>query len=175
MLLGSSVERSKANEMLAAKGSVAPVSVTESNEIPHLKVEETANTTTTSAAELKPVSPPNKNDISHAVVDDGINTSKPEDVSTISKSIGGISTKAPAIKAESTSAALAAPKQREIISHWDNLEPLLEGLEESQKRAVRQERARRIDEQTRMFAARKLCLVLDLDHTLLNSAKVVYR
>ncbi|CAA6668332.1 unnamed protein product [Spirodela intermedia] len=32
-------------------------------------------------------------------------------------------------------------------------------------------RARRIEEQNRMIADRKLCLVLDLDHTLLNSAK----
>ncbi|KAH7276279.1 hypothetical protein KP509_39G000800 [Ceratopteris richardii] len=61
-------------------------------------------------------------------------------------------------------------KQRESMNHWD-LEPLLEGLDEKQKQAVRQERARRIEEQSRMFVAKKLCLVLDLDHTLLNSAK----
>jgi RNA polymerase II C-terminal domain phosphatase-like 3/4 len=30
-----------------------------------------------------------------------------------------------------------------------------------------------MEEQERMFSARKLCLVLDLDHTLLNSAKVL--
>ncbi|KAI5069624.1 hypothetical protein GOP47_0015925 [Adiantum capillus-veneris] len=66
---------------------------------------------------------------------------------------------------------LSAAKQRDNVNHWDHLEPLLEGLDEKQKQAVRQERARRIEEQSRMFVAKKLCLVLDLDHTLLNSAK----
>jgi len=33
--------------------------------------------------------------------------------------------------------------------------------------------ARKLEEQNKMFAARKLCLVLDLDHTLLNSAMVI--
>ncbi|RVW78037.1 RNA polymerase II C-terminal domain phosphatase-like 3 [Vitis vinifera] len=44
---------------------------------------------------------------------------------------------------------------------------------ESAAAAIQRERARRIDEQKKMFSARKLCLVLDLDHTLLNSAKFV--
>ncbi|KAL4184361.1 hypothetical protein AMTRI_Chr10g630 [Amborella trichopoda] len=35
------------------------------------------------------------------------------------------------------------------------------------------ERARRIEEQNKMFSAQKLSLVLDLDHTLLNSAKFI--
>ncbi|BBN00507.1 RNA polymerase II C-terminal domain phosphatase-like 3/4 [Marchantia polymorpha subsp. ruderalis] len=51
------------------------------------------------------------------------------------------------------------------------LEKLLEDLSESERRAVQQERERRMEEQDRMFSAGKLCLVLDLDHTLLNSAK----
>ncbi|KAF5746384.1 putative RNA polymerase II C-terminal domain phosphatase-like 3 [Tripterygium wilfordii] len=56
---------------------------------------------------------------------------------------------------------------------WGDLEHLFEGYDEQQKAAIQRERARRIDEQNKMFAARKLCLVLDLDHTLLNSAKFV--
>ncbi|XP_023514332.1 RNA polymerase II C-terminal domain phosphatase-like 3 [Cucurbita pepo subsp. pepo] len=56
---------------------------------------------------------------------------------------------------------------------WGDLEHLFEGYDDKQKAAIQRERARRIDEQKKMFAARKLCLVLDLDHTLLNSAKFV--
>lgn len=76
----------------------------------------------------------------------------------------------PSSKSDSNVGA-GAPKQPEGKNHWNRLELLLEGLDEKQKQAVRQERARRIEEQSRMFNARKLCLVLDLDHTLLNSAK----
>ena len=57
---------------------------------------------------------------------------------------------------------------------WGDLEHLFEGYDDKQKAAIQRERARRIDEQKKMFAARKLCLVLDLDHTLLNSAKVIF-
>ena len=49
---------------------------------------------------------------------------------------------------------------------------LLEELSEEQQIAIQQERARKIDEQNKMFSAKKLCLLLDLDHTLLNAAKV---
>ncbi|MED6219583.1 hypothetical protein PIB30_037117 [Stylosanthes scabra] len=56
---------------------------------------------------------------------------------------------------------------------WGDVEHLFEGYDEKQKAAIQRERARRIEEQNKMFAARKLCLVLDLDHTLLNSAKFV--
>lgn len=56
---------------------------------------------------------------------------------------------------------------------WGDVEHLFEGYDEQQKAAIQRERARRIEEQNKMFAARKLCLVLDLDHTLLNSAKVI--
>lgn len=56
---------------------------------------------------------------------------------------------------------------------WGDLEHLFEGYDDKQKAAIQRERARRIEEQKKMFAARKLCLVLDLDHTLLNSAKVI--
>lgn len=55
---------------------------------------------------------------------------------------------------------------------WGDVEHLFEGYDDQQKAAIQKERARRIEEQNKMFAARKLCLVLDLDHTLLNSAKV---
>ncbi|KAK6930752.1 FCP1 homology domain [Dillenia turbinata] len=54
---------------------------------------------------------------------------------------------------------------------WRDVEHLFEGYDDAQKAAIQRERARRMEEQKKMFAARKLCLVLDLDHTLLNSAK----
>ncbi|KAJ4973508.1 hypothetical protein NE237_006682 [Protea cynaroides] len=56
---------------------------------------------------------------------------------------------------------------------WGDVEHLFEGYDDQQKAAIQRERARRIEEQNKMFAVRKLCLVLDLDHTLLNSAKFV--
>uniref|UniRef100_A0A1D1ZKU4 protein-serine/threonine phosphatase n=2 Tax=Anthurium amnicola TaxID=1678845 RepID=A0A1D1ZKU4_9ARAE len=56
---------------------------------------------------------------------------------------------------------------------WGNVDHLLDGYDDQQKAAIQMERARRIEEQSRMFAAKKLCLVLDLDHTLLNSAKFI--
>ncbi|PIA40606.1 hypothetical protein AQUCO_02500368v1 [Aquilegia coerulea] len=54
---------------------------------------------------------------------------------------------------------------------WGDVEHLFEGYDDQQKAAIQRERTRRIEEQNKMFAAKKLCLVLDLDHTLLNSAK----
>ncbi len=54
-----------------------------------------------------------------------------------------------------------------------DMEQLLGTLDEAERFAVKQERERRMEEQDRMFSAGKLCLVLDLDHTLLNSAKVI--
>lgn len=56
---------------------------------------------------------------------------------------------------------------------WGDVEHLFEGFDDQQKAAIQRERARRIEEQKKMFAAHKLCLVLDLDHTLLNSAKAI--
>jgi RNA polymerase II C-terminal domain phosphatase-like 3/4 len=56
---------------------------------------------------------------------------------------------------------------------WADVEHLFEGYDEKQKAAIQRERTRRLEEQNKMFAAKKLCLVLDLDHTLLNSAKFV--
>lgn len=68
-------------------------------------------------------------------------------------------------------AAAAGPSRSAPM--WGDVEHLFEGYDDKQKAAIQRERARRIEEQKKMFAARKLCLVLDLDHTLLNSAKVV--
>ncbi|KAM7464781.1 hypothetical protein LguiA_032902 [Lonicera macranthoides] len=65
----------------------------------------------------------------------------------------------------------AAPPQSQ--NTWREVEHLFEGFDDQQKAAIQRERERRIEEQKKMFAARKLCLVLDLDHTLLNSAKFV--
>ncbi|OAY70585.1 RNA polymerase II C-terminal domain phosphatase-like 3, partial [Ananas comosus] len=57
------------------------------------------------------------------------------------------------------------------LTLWGDVDHLLDGYDDQQRAAIQRERARRIAEQNKMFAARKLCLVLDLDHTLLNSAK----
>lgn len=57
---------------------------------------------------------------------------------------------------------------------WGDVEHLFEGYDDQQKAAIQRERTRRLEEQKKMFEARKLCLVLDLDHTLLNSAKVIF-
>ncbi|XWS54065.1 hypothetical protein CRYUN_Cryun10bG0057000 [Craigia yunnanensis] len=56
---------------------------------------------------------------------------------------------------------------------WGDVEHLFERYDDQQKAAIQRERARRLEEQKKMFAANKLCLVLDLDHTLLNSAKFI--
>ncbi|KAI3929520.1 hypothetical protein MKX01_025688 [Papaver californicum] len=56
---------------------------------------------------------------------------------------------------------------------WGEMEHIFEGYDELQKATIFKERERRIVEQNKMFAAKKLCLVLDLDHTLLNSAKFI--
>ena len=55
---------------------------------------------------------------------------------------------------------------------WGDVEHLFKGYDDKQIMAIQRERERRLEEQNKMFEARKLCLVLDLDHTLLNSAKV---
>ncbi|EEF50102.1 RNA polymerase II ctd phosphatase, putative [Ricinus communis] len=67
-------------------------------------------------------------------------------------------------------AAAAGPRTQNA---WGDVEHLFEGYNDQQKAAIQRERARRIEEQKKLFSARKLCLVLDLDHTLLNSAKFV--
>lgn len=72
----------------------------------------------------------------------------------------------------SSSAEVAAPSPPQ--STWGDVEHLFDGFDDQQKADIQRERARRIEEQNKMFAAHKLCLVLDLDHTLLNSAKVLW-
>ncbi|XP_052205042.1 RNA polymerase II C-terminal domain phosphatase-like 3 isoform X2 [Diospyros lotus] len=69
----------------------------------------------------------------------------------------------------SSSEVAAGPSRSQ--NTWVDVEHLFDGFDDQQKAAIHRERARRIEEQKKMFAARKLCLVLDLDHTLLNSAK----
>lgn len=69
------------------------------------------------------------------------------------------------------SVEVTAPGPSPSQSSWGDLEHIFEGYDDQQKAAIHRERARRMEEQRKMFAARKLCLVLDLDHTLLNSAK----
>lgn len=64
------------------------------------------------------------------------------------------------------------PPTGPVQNTWGEVAHLFEGYDEQQKAAIQRERTRRIEEQKKMFAAHKLCLVLDLDHTLLNSAKV---
>ncbi|KAL3636482.1 hypothetical protein CASFOL_021029 [Castilleja foliolosa] len=70
-------------------------------------------------------------------------------------------------------AAIGVPPRPMNANAWSEVEHLFEGFDDQQKAAIQRERARRLDEQKKMFAERKLCLVLDLDHTLLNSAKFV--
>lgn len=60
----------------------------------------------------------------------------------------------------------------QLPNPWGDVDHLLEGYDDQQKAAIQRERARRIEEQNKMFAAWKLCIVLDFDHTLLNSAKL---
>lgn len=62
---------------------------------------------------------------------------------------------------------------RPPANQWGDLDDLLNGYDDQQKALIQKERARRIMEQHTMFSSRKLCLVLDLDHTLLNSAKFI--
>ena len=71
-----------------------------------------------------------------------------------------------------TNDASATLEATQPVNPWGNLDHLLDGYDDKQKALIQKERARRITEQHKMFSARKLCLVLDLDHTLLNSAKV---
>ncbi|CAO2147188.1 unnamed protein product [Urochloa humidicola] len=73
-----------------------------------------------------------------------------------------------AVAANSSATPLEAVQP---VSPWGDVDHLLDGYDDQQRAHIQKERARRITEQHKMFSARKLCLVLDLDHTLLNSAK----
>uniref|UniRef100_A0A0A9DFH9 protein-serine/threonine phosphatase n=1 Tax=Arundo donax TaxID=35708 RepID=A0A0A9DFH9_ARUDO len=75
--------------------------------------------------------------------------------------------------AEAATNAPPAPALEAVqpVDPWGDVDHLLDGYDDQQKALIQKERARRISEQQNLFSARKLCLVLDLDHTLLNSAK----
>ncbi|CAH8389379.1 unnamed protein product [Eruca vesicaria subsp. sativa] len=66
-------------------------------------------------------------------------------------------------------AAAAGPTRS--MNSWGDVEHLFEGYDDTQRVAIQKERTRRLEEQKKMFGSQKLSLVLDLDHTLLNSAK----
>ncbi|CAN8285210.1 unnamed protein product [Cochlearia groenlandica] len=69
----------------------------------------------------------------------------------------------------SVSAAVAGPVR--TMNSWGDVKHLFDRYDEKQIVAIQRERNRRLEEQKKMFASQKLSLVLDLDHTLLNSAK----
>ncbi|CAA6660031.1 unnamed protein product [Spirodela intermedia] len=71
----------------------------------------------------------------------------------------------------STSAMAHETRKPQSCPSWGDVDHLLDGYDDQERATIQMERTRRIEEQNKMFAARKLCLVLDLDHTLLNSAK----
>lgn len=93
---------------------------------------------------------------------DGVNTADPR------LAAGQNNADAATIAAPDTTLGVAPP-----ANQWGDLDDLLNGYDDQQKALIQKERARRIMEQHKMFSARKLCLVLDLDHTLLNSAKFI--
>lgn len=72
----------------------------------------------------------------------------------------------------SAASVTAAAGPTRSMNCWGDVEHLFEGYDDMQRVAIQKERARRLEEQKKMFASQKLSLVLDLDHTLLNSAKV---
>nr|XP_043638933.1 RNA polymerase II C-terminal domain phosphatase-like 3 [Erigeron canadensis] len=65
----------------------------------------------------------------------------------------------------------AASGTTQSQNNWENVEQYFGKFDDQQRAAIQRERSKRMEEQKKMFADRKLCLVLDLDHTLLNSAK----
>ncbi|XP_062182227.1 RNA polymerase II C-terminal domain phosphatase-like 3 isoform X2 [Phragmites australis] len=77
--------------------------------------------------------------------------------------------------ADAATNAAPAPALEAVqpVDPWGDVDHLLDGYDDQQKALIQKERARRIMEQQNLFSARKLCLVLDLDHTLLNSAKFI--
>jgi RNA polymerase II C-terminal domain phosphatase-like 3/4 len=75
--------------------------------------------------------------------------------------------------AATNAAPATTPETGEPVDPYGAVDHLLGGYDEQQKGLIQKEKARRIEEQRELFRARKLCLVLDLDHTLLNSAKVL--
>jgi len=72
----------------------------------------------------------------------------------------------------SAASVTAAAGPTRSMNSWGDVEHLFEGYDDIQRVAIQRERVRRLEEQNKMFASQKLSLVLDIDHTLLNSAKV---
>lgn len=68
--------------------------------------------------------------------------------------------------------AASGPDPSQLPNTWGEVEQFFGRFDDQQRAAIQRERSKRMEEQKKMFAERKLCLVLDLDHTLLNSAKV---
>ncbi|CAN6996342.1 hypothetical protein BRARA_E01042 [Brassica rapa] len=71
----------------------------------------------------------------------------------------------------SAASVTAAAGPTRSMNSWGDVEHLFEGYDDKQRVAIQKERTRRLEEQKKMFGSKKLSLVLDLDHTLLNSAK----
>ncbi|CAL9235405.1 unnamed protein product [Arabidopsis halleri] len=71
----------------------------------------------------------------------------------------------------SAASVTAAAGPTRSMNSWGDVEHLFEGYDDTQRVAIQRERVRRLEEQKKMFASQKLSLVLDIDHTLLNSAK----
>ena len=67
----------------------------------------------------------------------------------------------------------AASTTSQSQNTWGDVEHYFGRFDDQQRAAIQRERSKRMEEQKKMFADHKLCLVLDLDHTLLNSAKVL--
>ncbi|KAL9256995.1 RNA polymerase II C-terminal domain phosphatase-like 3-like protein [Drosera capensis] len=75
------------------------------------------------------------------------------------------------IRQEAVSSSIEGSSTAQPQGMWGDVEHLFDGYDDQQKATIQEERARRIEQQKQMFSSKKLCLVLDLDHTLLNSAK----
>ncbi|XP_071696201.1 RNA polymerase II C-terminal domain phosphatase-like 3 [Rutidosis leptorrhynchoides] len=70
-----------------------------------------------------------------------------------------------------TAEVAPGPDPSQPQNDWGEVEQYFGKFDDKQLAAIQRERSKRMEEQKKMFAERKLCLVLDLDHTLLNSAK----
>ena len=58
------------------------------------------------------------------------------------------------------------------LNGWGDVEQFFGRFDDQQWAAIHRERSKRMEEQKKMFANRRLCLVLELDQKLLNSTKV---
>ncbi|CAN1328374.1 RNA polymerase II C-terminal domain phosphatase-like 3 [Linum perenne] len=97
--------------------------------------------------------------------------SQPLPVQSVQTNNNSVESNAPDERAGNASSAQVGAVAPRSQNTWSEVKHLFDGFDDKQKAAIQKERARRIAEQKKMFAANKLCLVLDLDHTLLNSAK----